>query len=90
MNRSANGDHYWVFAHVTPTFNAAGAIVGYNSFRRNPRRDAIAKVEGLYKLLLTEEAKYENSKEGMLAGYNMLINILREKEISYDEFVLSL
>src|SRR5208282_4348758 len=32
-NMSKNGDHYWVFAHVTPTFGAAGEIVGYHSNR---------------------------------------------------------
>lgn len=90
VNRSANGDHYWVFAHVTPTFNAAGEIVGFHSFRRNPKRDAIARIEELYKLLREEERKYSNSKEGIQASFNMLVNILQEKGVSYDEFVLSL
>lgn len=90
VNRSANGDHYWVFAHVTPTYNENGDIAGYNSARRNPNRKAVAAIEGLYKLLLAEENKYPNAKDGMLAGYNMVINILKEKGVSYDEFVLSL
>jgi hypothetical protein len=29
-NMAKNGDHYWVFAHVTPTFDSRGA------FRRGP------------------------------------------------------
>jgi len=24
INRARNGDHYWVFAHVTPSFDAGG------------------------------------------------------------------
>ena len=31
VNRALNGDHYWVYAHVTPSFNDAGEIVGYLS-----------------------------------------------------------
>lgn len=90
LNRSKNGDHYWVFAHVTPTYDESGQIVGYNSFRRNPPRGAIEKIKGIYKLLLEEENKYTNSKEGMMAGYNMMLNLLNEQGISYDEFVFSL
>src|ERR1700761_2971359 len=36
LNRATNGDHYWVFAHVTPSFDAGGNIVGYHSNRRVP------------------------------------------------------
>ena len=31
LNRAKNGDHYWVLAHVTPTFDDAGRIVSYHS-----------------------------------------------------------
>ena len=36
LNMSKNGDHYWVHAHVTPTFDEQGKIVGYHSNRRVP------------------------------------------------------
>ena len=26
MNRSKNGDHYWVLAHVTPSYDASGSM----------------------------------------------------------------
>lgn len=38
INRCKNGDHYWVHAHVTPNFDAQGAVVGYHSNRRVPDR----------------------------------------------------
>ena len=38
VNLAKNGDHYWVLAHVTPTFDDAGKIVGYHSMRRLPAR----------------------------------------------------
>ena len=40
-NMSKNGDHYWVFAHVTPTFNDARKIIGYHSNRRVPERNHV-------------------------------------------------
>jgi PAS domain S-box-containing protein len=33
INLSRNGDHYWVLAHVTPSFDAAGKITNYHSSR---------------------------------------------------------
>lgn len=41
VNRSANGDHYWVFAHVTPSRDNSGRIVGYHSNRRVPNKKVI-------------------------------------------------
>jgi PAS domain S-box-containing protein len=32
-NMAKNGDHYWVFAHVTPTLDAHGNIIGYHANR---------------------------------------------------------
>jgi len=29
VNRAKNGDHYWVLAHVTPSYGSDGSIVGY-------------------------------------------------------------
>ncbi|MBV5345526.1 MAG: PAS domain-containing protein, partial [Rhodoferax sp.] len=41
LNKSKNGDHYWVHAHVTPTVNRKNEIIGYHSNRRAPSRGAI-------------------------------------------------
>ena len=91
INRCANGDHYWVFAHVTPSYDSNGQIIGYHSNRRVPRRDVLdGTIIPLYKALLAEEEKHNNRKEGMQASYNMLVNILKEKGIAYDEFIFSL
>ncbi len=29
VNQAKNGDHYWVFANVTPSFDNNGKIIGY-------------------------------------------------------------
>jgi PAS domain S-box-containing protein len=90
VNRAKNGDHYWVFAHVTPSYDKSGKIIGYHSNRRVPKREAVKTIEGLYKLLIAEEKKHPTSKAGMESAFNMLVGILKEKGISYDEFILSL
>lgn len=91
VNRSKNGDHYWVLAHVTPSYDASGNIVGYHSNRRVPDRRILDDIiRPLYKDLLAEEAKHGSRKEGLDASTNMLLNILKEKGVGYDEFILTL
>lgn len=90
VNRAKNGDHYWVLAHVTPTFDAAGAVVGFHSNRRVPRREAVAAVTPLYQELVRTEAAPADRRAGVEAGLAHLQVGLRAKEMSYDRFVLSL
>jgi PAS domain S-box-containing protein len=90
LNMARDGDHYWVFAHVTPTFDAKGNVTGYHSNRRKPDAAQIAKIKPLYAQLLAEEKRHDSRKDGMLRGYDMLMDILKSKEIDYDEFVFSL
>ncbi len=89
-NMAKNGDYYWVFAHVTPSFDKDGKIVGYHSNRRSPRPEAIAKIEPIYRQLLEEEERHENRKEGMAAALDMMVKLLTEQGVEYDEFVFSL
>ena len=84
------GEYYWVFAHVTPSVDAAGQVVGYHSNRRVPERSALGKVEPLYQKLLAEEKRHADPKAGMQAGYSMLTDLLASQGIEYEEFVHSL
>jgi PAS domain S-box-containing protein len=91
VNRSKNGDHYWVLAHVTPSYDASGNIIGYHSNRRVPERRILDDIiRPLYKDLLAEENSHANRKEGLDASTNMLLNLLKEKGVGYDEFILTL
>lgn len=90
LNRSKNGDHYWVLAHVTPTFGPNGDIVSYHSNRRVPRRDAVAKAEGLYGELLAIEQRQDDRKAGMLTAFQALVDKLQAVGVPYDEFVFGL
>lgn len=90
VNRAKNGDHYWVLAHVTPSFDANGTIQGYHSNRRKPTKAALSVITSLYRTLKQVEDSAPNPKDGMQQGYDHLVKLLNEKGISYDEFVLSL
>jgi PAS domain S-box-containing protein len=90
VNLAKNGDHYWVFAHVTPTFDASGTVTGYHSNRRRPDPAQIDKVKELYATLHAEERRHADRKQGMQRASAMLGRLLTEKGIAYDEFVLSL
>ena len=91
VNLCKNGDHYWVFAHVTPSFDGNGNISGYHSNRRVPDKKVLeSTIIPLYKQLLEEEQHPSNRKEGMNNAYEMLLNLLKEKGVGYDELIFSL
>jgi PAS domain S-box-containing protein len=90
VNLARNGDHYWVLAHVTPTFNTSGAIVGYHSNRRKAEAGKIAKIVPLYRRLLDEEQRGADRKVGLQNAHGFLLNELRTQGIGYDQFVLTL
>ena len=91
INRAKGGDHYWVIAHVTPSYDSSGQVVGYHSNRRVPDKKVVQTViEPLYKQLLDIENSHANRKDGMNASFDALVNILNEKGVAYDEFIFSL
>ncbi|MFC3675673.1 PAS domain-containing protein [Ferrovibrio xuzhouensis] len=89
-NMAKNGDHYWVLAHVTPSYDGNGAIDGYHSNRRVPDRRALAAIEPLYRDLLATEKSAADRKAGLAASHAQLDALLQQKGIDYDEFVFSL
>jgi PAS domain S-box-containing protein len=89
-NRAKNGDHYWVFAHVTPNYDAAGDKIGYHSNRRAPRREAVRQLIPLYQHLAQEERRPADTKAGLDASTRLLSETLARKGLCYDEFILDL
>ena len=89
-NLATSGDHYWVFANITPIFNDQQEVVGYHSKRLQPRPDQIAKIIPLYERLLAEEKKYSSPKDGIAASTKLLHEILKEKDLTYHQFIFSL
>jgi len=85
-NLCADGSYYWVMANVTPSFDARSRdkIIGYHSSRRLPTQEALAIIIPLYKQLLEAE-----KSGGMNASAAIMNNLLKEKGVSYAEFILS-
>jgi len=84
-NKTKNGDYYWVFAHVTPSFDTNRRITNYHSVRRKPTKNALDIIKPLYAALLQKERS-----GGMNASEAALNQILKDKGVSYDEFILSI
>jgi PAS domain S-box-containing protein len=90
VNMASNGDHYWVLAHVTPSFDAAGNVIGYHSNRRKPDAAQVAKIVPLYRSLLDEEKKNDDRKVGMKQAHELLQATLEARGVGYDQFVFSI
>ncbi|MDH4944699.1 PAS domain-containing protein [Sulfurimonas sp. C5] len=85
MNRAKNGDHYWVLANVTPSYDANKNIVGFYSVRRKPTKKALDVIIPLYEQL------YQAEKSGGInASQKILDSIIAENGGRYDRFILSL
>lgn len=88
-NMSKDGGFYWVFTHITPDFDAGGRIVGYTSVRRCPKREAIGKVEPVYRQMVDAE-KAAGARDAIAAGTQVLVDLLKQTGMSYEELVFSL
>lgn len=90
INRTKYGDHYWVLAHVTPTYGPNGETIEYHSTRRVPNENALGFIMQLYATLNAEEAKHANAKEGMNAGTALLHSTLEQQGKTYLELIYEL
>ena len=90
-NLAADGAHYWVLAHVTPSYGKGRQIVGYHSNRRCPRPAAVREIDALYQSLSAEEHRYQDPRAAMEASGQALASILLASGgWTYDEFVWDL
>ena len=87
-NICADGSYYWVMANVTPSFDSTSStsdtIIGYHSSRRLPTPEALSVIKPLYEKLLHAE-----KSGGIAASEKIMTELLKEKGVSYDEFILS-
>jgi len=89
-NLAKSGCNYWVHAHMTPSLNPQGKIVGYHSNRRLPFPDALEKIIPLYERLLAEESRHSDAEAGVVASLRMLYSTLDSQGMDYSEFVFGL
>jgi PAS domain S-box-containing protein len=88
-NMAKDGSFYWVFANVTPDYDANGVISGYLSVRRAPRRTTLPLVEGLYRQMLAVE-QAAGPRDACDASLALLGEVLKEKGLGYEEFILAI
>jgi len=83
-NLSKDGSYYWVLANVTPSFNQKNEIIGYFSIRRTPSKEALQIIKPLYQKLLEIE-----KSQGISSSIKHIEELLKEKGMTYEEFILS-
>jgi hypothetical protein len=88
-NLAADGAHYWVLAHVTPSYGPGGRVTGYHSNRRSPSPAAVAEVRPLYERLLEEERRHPNGKAAVEASSRLLTELAAERAGSYEDYIWS-
>lgn len=87
LNRSKNGDHYWVHAHVTPSLAPDGTVRGYHSFRRSVAREVREQVEAVYERVLDVERRAGAAKRAQVAaGVAALQKTFGDLDRSYDRW----
>jgi PAS domain S-box-containing protein len=84
-NLRKDGGYYWVFANISPSYNANGQLVGYYSVRRKPRDGFKTIIEPLYKHLLSIE-----SSGGMEAGIAEVEKLLNKYKMSFNELMIKI
>jgi PAS domain S-box-containing protein len=83
-NICADGSFYWVMANVTPSY-LDNKVIGYHSARRKPTDEALSVIKPLYEKLLRAE-----QTGGIKASEKIINDLLKEKGVEYDEFILSI
>ena len=84
-NLAADGSFYWVYANVTPSYDQNNNIIGFYSVRIRPSAKALETIKPLY-----EKLKSLENSGGIAASEAYLNNLLKEKGVSYDEFIVSI
>ena len=85
INKTKNGNDYWVYANVTPSLDENGKLVGYYSVRRQPNPKALDIIKPLYAQMLQAE-----KSGGVNSGTEILTNLLEEKGVGYNELIIAI
>jgi len=85
LNLAVDGAHYWVYAHVTPSYGPDGRLVGYHSNRRRPESAAVDEIRRIYASIRAVEGRQSSTPAAVEAGSQALHEALGDR--TYDEFV---
>jgi len=92
VNRTKSGGHYWVLAHVTPSIDTNGTVLGFHSNRRVPERNILEKhIIPLYQKLNEIETTAATRPEGLKKAISYFEDeIIAPQAESYQHFILTL
>lgn len=88
-NLSSDGNYYWVFANITPSFDESGKAIGYFSVRRKANNALVKIMNNLYKKMLQEEKRHSDDNRAIEASTQILNNFIDEQGVSYNEYLIS-
>jgi PAS domain S-box-containing protein len=88
-NLCADGSYYWVFANITPDYDADGRLHGYYSVRRKPSAAALLEISPVYRKMLEIEAAV-SAPQAPAQSLAWLEQVLAEKGTNYEDFILRL
>lgn len=89
-NLCADGRYYWVFANITPNYDATGHLTGYLSVRRKPNQKAIDTILPIYSAMLDIEKNTSSKNASVDDSIDYLMQHLVHRKTDYQSFVLSL
>ncbi|WP_457747686.1 PAS domain-containing protein [Sulfurimonas sp.] len=85
VNKTKKNNSYWVLANVSASLDTSGNIIGFYSVRRKPNPQALDLIIPLYQKMIQAE-----KSGGVNAGEKILQDVLHEKGMTYDEFIISI
>lgn len=88
-NLCIDGRYYWVFANVTPDYDANDRLMGFYSVRRRPSDKAIATIAPIYQKMLEIE-RGKDDRHACDASLKYLNEQLDALGVGYEELVLGL
>lgn len=89
QNLALDGATYWVLAHVTPSFTATGAVVGYHSTRRAPSRTALEEVRRVYAAMRDVETQHAG-RGSDVTSLDWLRSTLGDQGLTYSQWLWQL
>lgn len=84
-NKNKYGDFYWVFANITPSYDANNKVIGYYSVRRKPNIRAIKDISDIYAQMLQVE-----KKDGIDGGVKIVQDLCDSLGKTYNQIILDM
>lgn len=84
-NMAKDGRYYWVLTNFEIKKDVEGNVISYYARRKAAPRNAIYEIDRLYYILKSIE-----NKQDMQTALNYFIGMLEEKNMTYNQFILSI